>query len=66
MRVICLVWSFVFVSLRMSVEGTHRMGNNATVVTGLGINGCTGKDKKNKEQIDKAGGWSEAEKIKEK
>ena len=50
----------------MSMEGTHGMGNNANVVMGLGINGCAGKEKKNKVQIDKEGDRSEAEKIKEK
>lgn len=44
--------------------GAHRMGNKAILTEGLGINGCTAKDRKNKVKIDKVRGWSEAEKIK--
>lgn len=62
MRVICLMWSFVCV--QMSKGGAHRMGNKANLAQGLGINGCTAKDRKNKVKIDKARGWSEVEKIK--
>lgn len=41
-----------------------RMGNKVILAKGLGINGCTAKDRKNKVKIDKVRGWSEAEKIK--
>lgn len=54
----------VCVCVQMSVGGAHRMGNKAILTQGLGINGCTVKDRKNKVKIDKVRGWSEAEKIK--
>lgn len=38
------------------------MGNKAILTKGLGINGCTAKDRKNKAKIDKVRGWSEVEK----
>lgn len=53
------------VCAQMSVgRSAHRMGNKAILTEGLGINGCTAKDRKNKVKIDKVRGWSEAEKIK--
>lgn len=41
------------------------MGNKAILTKGLGIHGCTAKDRKNKVKIDKVRGWSKAEKLKE-
>lgn len=50
--------------VQTSVGGAHRVGNEALLTKGLGINGCTARDRKNKVKIDKVRGWSEAEKIK--
>ncbi len=52
------------VYVQMSVGGAHGMGNKAILTRGVGIHGCTAKDRKNKVKIDKVRGWSEAEKIK--
>lgn len=48
----------------MTEGGAHRMGNKAILTKGLGINGCTAKDRKNKVKIDNVRGWSGVEKIK--
>lgn len=39
------------------------MGNKAILKKGLGIKGCTARDRKNKVKIDKVRGWGE--KLKE-
>lgn len=37
------------------------MGNKAILKKGLGIKGCTARDRKNKVKIDKVRGWGENE-----
>lgn len=55
---------YVCVCVNECGRGMKRMGNKTILAKGLGINGCTAKDRKNKVKIDKVRGWSEAEKIK--
>lgn len=40
----------------MSMGGKLEMGNKVNLAAGLGINGCSARDRKNKVQIDKARG----------